>query len=147
MMFDALTNIYQANTKEVRRFAKFSAVGALGAIVDFALLNLMRGHFGWPLFWANTFSVSIAIFNNFTWNRMWTFPESRNRKKRTQLPQFFTVNLIGLMINNLIVVGIDALLVPHVGDPLSYNLAKLVAIGVVLFWNFGANRLWTYRGL
>ena len=22
-----------------------------------------------------------------------------------------------------------------------------IAIGVVLFWNFGVNRLWTYRGL
>ncbi|HEX9923466.1 MAG TPA: GtrA family protein [Anaerolineae bacterium] len=147
MMFDALTNIYQANTKEVHRFVKFSAVGALGAIIDFTLLNLMRGYFGWPLFWANTFSVSVAVLSNFTWNRLWTFPESRNRKKRRQLPQFFAVNLIGLLINNLIVVGIDALLVPHVGEPLSYNLAKAVAIGVVLFWNFGANRLWTYRGL
>ena len=29
----------------------------------------------------------------------------------------------------------------------SYNFAKLIAIGVVLFWNFFANRLWTYRGL
>jgi putative flippase GtrA len=30
---------------------------------------------------------------------------------------------------------------------LAFNLAKAIAIVVVLFWNFGANRLWTYRGL
>jgi putative flippase GtrA len=30
---------------------------------------------------------------------------------------------------------------------ISYNFAKAFAIGVVLFWNFTANRLWTYRGL
>jgi putative flippase GtrA len=91
--------------------------------------------------------VSAAILSNFTWNRLWTFPESRSRKKRRQLPQFALVNFIGLVINNIIVVGIDALLINYIGEPWSYNIAKAVAIVIVLFWNFGANRLWTYRGL
>lgn len=146
-MLDTIANLYQNNPKEFSRFIKFSIVGAIGAIIDFGLLNLMRGVFGWSLLGANTFSVSAAIISNFTWNRLWTFPESRNRKKRTQLPQFAVVNIIGLLINNIIVVGLDAVLEPHIGEPLSYNIAKAIAIGVVLFWNFGANRLWTYRGL
>jgi putative flippase GtrA len=146
-MLDTISNMYHTRPKELSRFIKFSVVGAVGAIIDFALLNFFRGYLGWPLFWANTASVSAAILSNFTWNRLWTFPESRTRKKRKQLPQFALINLIGLLINNLIVVGLDAVLVPYIGEPLSYNLAKAVAIGVVLFWNFGANRLWTYRGL
>jgi putative flippase GtrA len=146
-MIETITNFYQTRPKEFNRFAKFAIVGALGAIIDFGLLNLMRGVFGWDLLWANTFSVSVAILSNFTWNRYWTFPESRSRKKRIQLPQFALVNLIGLIINNAIVLGIDAILVSQVGEPWSYNIAKAVAIGVVLFWNFGVNRLWTYRGL
>ena len=32
-------------------------------------------------------------------------------------------------------------------DRMSYNLAKAFAIGVVLFWNFGVNRIWTYKGI
>lgn len=146
-MIESITNIYQTRLKEFNRFAKFATVGALGAVIDFGLLNLMRGVFGWDLILANTLSVSVAMLNNFIWNRYWSFPESRTRKKRTQLPQFALVNLIGLVINNLIVVGIDAVLVSHVGEPWSYNIAKAGAIGVVLFWNFGINRLWTYRGL
>lgn len=142
-----LNSLYQSHPKEFNRFMKFAMVGALGAIIDFGLLNLMRGVFGWSLLWANTLSVSVAIASNFTWNRLWTYPESRSRKKRVQLPQFAVVNLMGLLINNVIVLGLDAVLVPHVGEPLSYNIAKAVAIGVVLFWNFGINRLWTYRGL
>ena len=141
------TNLYQSNPKEFRRFVKFAIVGAVGAIIDFGLLNLLRGVFGWDLIWANTVSVSAAIISNFIWNRLWTYPESRARKKRKQLPQFALVNLVGLLINNLIVVGADALLVPFIGEPLSYNVAKALAIGVVLFWNFGINRIWTYRGL
>jgi putative flippase GtrA len=147
VMLQTLTNLYQSRPKELSRFVKFALVGALGAIIDLALLNLMRGYFGWELIWANTFSVSVAMLSNFTWNRLWTFPESRSRKKRKQLPMFALVNFMGLLINNLIVVGVDALLVAHVGEPWSYNIAKVIAIGVVLFWNFGINRLWTYRGL
>jgi putative flippase GtrA len=146
-MLETITNMYQMRPKELTRFVKFAIVGALGAIIDFALLNLLRGYFGWPLLLANTVSVSVAILSNFIWNRLWTFPESRSRKKRKQLPQFALINIIGLLINNLIVVGLDAVLVPHIGEPWSYNIAKAIAIGVVLFWNFGANRLWTYRGL
>jgi putative flippase GtrA len=33
------------------------------------------------------------------------------------------------------------------GQPWSYNLAKAFAICVVLFWNFGINLIWTYRGI
>lgn len=146
-MIDTITNIYHSKPKELTRFVKFAMVGAIGAVIDFGLLNLLRGYFGWPLLLANTVSVSVAIVSNFTWNRLWTYPESRTRKKRRQLPQFALINFIGLLINNLIVVGLDAVLVSYIGEPWSYNLAKAVAIVVVLFWNFGANRLWTYRGL
>jgi putative flippase GtrA len=143
----AILTLYTDNRKEFVRFVKFAIVGAVGAVIDFGVLNLMHKLFGWPLLWANTLSVSIAILSNFTWNRLWTYPESRSRRKREQLAQFALINFIGLGINNLIVVGLDAVFSQFIPDPWDYNLAKVIAIGVVLFWNFGANRLWTYRGL
>ncbi len=147
LKFQDMVRNPMAHQKEYHRFAKFAVVGALGSVIDFSLLNLMRGVFGWQLIWANTLSVSVAIVSNFIWNRLWTFPESRTRKKRTQLVQFALVNFFGLLLNNLIVVGFDYLLSPYINEPWSYNIAKAIAIGIVLFWNFGANRLWTYRGL
>lgn len=158
-MIETIANFHQTHPKEFNRFVKFSIVGAIGAVIDFTLLNLslhiIRDVLVWTLLpqingnllLANTISVSAAILSNFTWNRLWTFPESRTRKKRRQLPQFTIVNAIGLLINNVIVVGVDALLLAYIGEPWSYNIAKAIAIGVVLFWNFGVNRLWTYRGL
>jgi len=135
------------NRKEVTRFVKFGLVGALGAVLDFAVLNLAYRVGGLPLVAANSLSFSLAVLSNFTWNRLWTFPESRTRPIRSQLPQFALVNIVGLALNNLILMGLHALLSHVIGDPWDYNLAKAVAIGIVLFWNFGANRLWTYRGL
>ena len=136
-----------SSDRERGRFFRFAVVGVIGAVVDFGVMNLLVQVFHTSLVLAGTVSFIAAIISNFTWNRFWTYPESRTRKKRKQLPQFVLINIVGLLINNLIVVGLDALLVPYIGEPWSYNLAKAVAIGVVLFWNFGINRLWTYRGL
>ena len=135
------------NRKELVRFVKFATVGSIGAVVDFSVLNLAHKVFGLPLVVSNTLSFSLAVLSNFTWNRLWTFPESRTRPIRSQLPQFALVNVIGLAINNLILVGLHAFFSHYIPDPWDYNLAKAVAIVIVLFWNFGANRLWTYRGL
>lgn len=132
---------------ELSRLLRFMVVGASGTMADFATLTLLKELAGLPTLIANTLSFSVGLVNNFTWNRLWTFPESKVRKKRTQLMQFATINGIGLALNNLIVLAVTAVLMPHLGETLSPNLAKAFAIGIVLFWNFGGNRLWTYRGL
>jgi len=153
-----------ANPKRIERFFKFAVVGAIGAMVDFAVLNIMKLTFeavrlgeGWnvamqphqiQLVAANAISFSAAVLSNFTWNRLWTFPESRERPLVTQLIQFAIVNVLGLVINTVILVVMDRYVFQIFFDErLSYNLAKAIAIGVVLFWNFGINLLWTYRGI
>lgn len=152
------------NPKELERFFKFAVVGAIGAVVDFSVLNLMKWIFesmGLGVSWnvslrphqiqlvaANTISFSAAVLSNFTWNRLWTFPESRERPLGSQLAQFTVVNVLGLGINTVVLLVMDQYVFQHfVSARLSYNLAKALAIGVVLFWNFGVNRIWTYRGI
>jgi putative flippase GtrA len=143
-----ISDFVSDNQHEFTRFGKFAVVGALGAVVDFGVLNLLILGFGWEKFFANLASVGCAILSNFTWNRIWTFPESRERPLHTQFGKFVLVNLIGLGINQFVFLVTDAIVYgPVFPQPLDYNLAKATAIVVVLFWNFGANRLWTYRGL
>lgn len=140
----------QEQPREVRRFLKFAIVGTIGAVVDFGVLNVLILVFGVPKAYANLVSVTAAILSNFTWNRLWTFPESRERAVHTQFTQFLLVNLVGLLINQFVFLNTDHYLfepVFGVDAPLAYNLAKACAIVVVLFWNFGANRFWTYRGI
>jgi putative flippase GtrA len=135
------------NSKELERFVKFAVVGTIGAVVDFSILNLMHKVFDWSLLASNILSFTCAVLSNFTWNRLWTFPESRERPIRTQLPQFALVNVIGLIINTLVLISLEALFSHFIPDPFDYNLAKAIAIIIVLFWNFGINRIWTYRGI
>jgi len=115
--------------------------------VDFAVLNLMHLKFGLPLGWANAISFSAAVVSNFSWNRLWTFPESRQRPLGRQLAQFALVNVIGLAINTALLLVLDQFLSRAIAEPWSYNLAKAFAIAVVLFWNYFVNRAWTYRGI
>ncbi len=133
---------------EVRRFIKFAIVGAFGALVDFTVLNILVFVVGMPEEIANIFSVSCAIVSNFTWNRLWTFPESQEKAIHTQFGSFALVNLVGLAINEVVfVAALNLFFEPMFPGnlKLALNLAKAVAIGVVLFWNFFANRVTTYR--
>lgn len=132
---------------EVTRFLKFALVGAIGMVVDLTILNIMHKVVGLPLLAANTISFTAAVLSNFTWNRLWTFPESRKRPLLPQLAQFALVNFVGLAINNLVLWVVFKLVEDVIPDPLNYNFAKITAIGVVLFWNYGINRLWTYKGI
>ncbi len=136
------------NQNELARFVKFAIVGAIGAVVDFGVLNLLVQVFGWNDFFANIVSVTCAIISNFTWNRLWTFPESRARPLSTQFGQFALVNLLGLGINQAVFWATGTwMFKPLFGFTLGYNLAKATAIVVVLFWNFTVNRRTTYRGI
>lgn len=142
-----LSELAQTNRREFVRFIKFAIVGTSGAVVDFGVLNLLHLVFGFSKFWANTCSFTLAVINNFTWNRLWTFPESRERPLKSQLAQFALVNVAGLAINQIVFLSLDRYVFGPLLGPLGYNVAKAIAIIVVLFWNFGVNRVWTYRGI
>jgi len=152
----------RANNREIGRFIKFSVVGTLGAVIDFGVLNLLVQLAGFPKVIANVFSFTAAVISNFIWNRLWVYPETRGDPLRKQFVQFSVVNVVGLVINTVIFYGADRWLLGEMGllaEPagtlalaigmahfdLAYNGAKVIATGVVLFWNFFVNRLWTFR--
>ncbi len=149
------------NRREAVRFLKFSAVGTLGTVIDFGILNLLVQFAAFPKALANVFSFSAAVVSNFLWNRLWVYPESRDESFFKQFAQFFVVNVAGLAINTTIFYGSDRWLLGPAGlfaGPVgvlalgigmshfnfAYNAAKLAATTTVLFWNFFANRLWTF---
>ena len=131
-------------------------MGFAGAVTHFTFLNLLVQVAGFSARAANPFGFIAAVGQNFFLNRRWTYPESRQRHAGRQLAQFALISLIGLLVNQLVFMVAQHFLEPvwmwlvpqeRLAHALSYNSALAVAIGIVLFWNFAANRLWTYRGL
>jgi putative flippase GtrA len=134
------------NPRERSRFLRFAMVGAFGALVDFGMLNLLHLALQLPVLTSNAFSFSAAVISNFTWNRFFTYPDSRSKPIGGQLSQFFLVNLAGLGINTLVLAGLLGLTTILFGR-LGYNIAKMAATGIVMFWNFYINRYWTYNDI
>ena len=152
--------------REFSRFVKFLFVGTIGAIVDFGTFNLLTLLFGFWSVVASMLSFTAAVTSNFIWNYHWTYPDSRSKPLGKQAVQFTLVNLVGLAIRTPVFAlsekpftqlstkfltflppsippGAESIL-PLNNLVLGRNLALALAVIIVLFWNFGINRIWTY---
>jgi putative flippase GtrA len=86
------------NSKETGRFFRFAIVGAIGAVVDFGIFNLLSSLLSMPVVWASTISFTCAVINNFFLNRSWTYPDSRSKPMLRQILQFTLISIIGMGI-------------------------------------------------
>jgi putative flippase GtrA len=151
-LFVNIATRFGIKPKEAERFSKFLIVGTIGFVVDFGTLTLLKELFQTPTLIANTISFTMAVISNFTLNRHWTYPDSREKKLSAQLGQFVVVSIVGLVINNTLLWLLEApfdLLLETVGILVGkgYIPAKIIATIVVLFWNFFVNRYWTYNDI
>jgi putative flippase GtrA len=144
------------NPRERTRFVRFAVVGVIGAIVDFGIANIMVFIFSAPLVIAGSISFVCAIMSNFIWNRFWTYPDSRSKQIAQQFVQFSFVSVIGLAIRIPILHSLEPIFdhilnamhfpLPAFGiDFYAKNMTLVVAVIIVMFWNFFINRYWTYN--
>jgi putative flippase GtrA len=141
--------------QERTRFLRFAVVGTFGAVVDFGVANLLVHLFHAQLVVAGTISFICAIISNFTWNRYWTYPDSRTKTITRQLVEFTVVSVAGLVIRVPILKFVEPVLsnlltrMPYhlplfTPDVLADNVTLAIAVVIVMFWNFFVNRYWTY---
>lgn len=146
-----------SDSRERKRFMKFAMVGAIGAIIDFGVMNLLSHFTNMSLVYAGTISFICAVISNFTWNRFWTYPESRSRPLINQLAMFFLVNAAGVAIRIPTLHYLEPPLlhffegVFHTSYAMAEFYAKNItlasAVGIVMIWNFFVNRYWTYNDI
>ncbi|MBN9298900.1 MAG: GtrA family protein [Filimonas sp.] len=120
------------------KFVKFGVVGFSGMIIDFGITWLCKERLKLNKFVANSCGFTLAVINNYILNRIWTF-ESSNPQWQQELGKFVLISLVGLLLNNLL------LFLFHSKLKLNFYLAKAIAIGCVVVWNFGINMLFTFN--
>ncbi|MBN1230395.1 MAG: GtrA family protein [Anaerolineales bacterium] len=144
------------DTKERTRFLKFAVVGTIGAVVDFLIFNGLRA-LSVAVIPSGITSFVLAVINNFTWNRYWTYPDSRSKPILRQFIIFAAINAIGLLIR----VGVLAIFpgwlfsilsgsnlnLFFTPEWLSENLSLAIAMVIVMFWNYFVNRYLTYNDI
>lgn len=130
-----------SHNEHVRQFYKFSVIGVSNTIIDFSLYYVLTRTiftFSFGYLFANVISFSVAVTNSYVWNRMWTF-RSTNSNKILEYTKFYFVNLSGLLLSTgLLFIFVHFV---HLHD----TVGKLLAIILVLFWNFLINKVWVFK--
>jgi dolichol-phosphate mannosyltransferase len=117
------------------QLAKFCVVGASGYVVNLAVYSaLVLSGVHYAL--AAACSFLIAVANNFTWNRLWTFRGERARLVFQGL-RFFAVSAVALVANIVLLTALVSLGLPKIP-------AQAAAIVLVTPWNFVTNKLWSF---
>src|SRR5919199_406694 len=119
------------------QLAKFCAVGASGYVVNLAVYTALLHWAGLHYLAAAACSFVVAVTNNYTWNRLWTFRGERGHFPYQGL-RFLVVLLVALGANLLCLRVLVALGAGKI-------VAQAIAIVLVTPLNFVGNKLWSFR--
>jgi putative flippase GtrA len=120
------------------RLFKFGLVGLSGMAIDFSITWVCKEKLRFNKYLSNSLGFCFAVTSNFVLNRYWTF-ESIAQPFTAQFARFMLVSLSGLAINNVLLY----LLVKKLKS--NFYLLKLIVIGLVFFWNYFVNFLFTFN--
>lgn len=124
------------------RFIVFTMVGVSGIVVNNVILYLLIEFLFLHISIASLIAIQIAIFNNFIWNRKYTWKDREMTgwdAIRKGLIRFTLVSWIAGALNWLILLALD-----YTTD-LHYIFANLIAIFIASILNYFLNDFWTFR--
>ncbi len=119
-------------------FIKYCIVGVIGTSIDLFIVYLLVEFFGFNPIVAALFGFLFAVTNNFFLNKFWTFRVASTNYRKLWI-KFFLVSSTGLSITLLLMYLFWEIF------GIYYLLAKLLTSGIVLIWNFLANKFWTFH--
>jgi putative flippase GtrA len=119
------------------KFLKFGAVGATGVVIDFGFTWLSKEQAKIQKYIANSIGFTFGATSNYFLNRWWTF-HSNNPELAIEYTRFLLVSLIGLGMNTMIIWFLVS------KRNRNFYISKLLAIGIVTFWNFFVNLMFTF---
>lgn len=123
--------------KRFRTLILYGLIGCLSSTLDFAVFTILTKGVGCYYLLANCISVLVGITTSFFLNRTYNFKVKDKTVRRFSM--FLTIGLCGLLLSNVILwIGIDRL-------ALNSIIVKLVSIGLVVFFQFLANKYITFR--
>ena len=119
------------------QLAKFCTVGATGYVVNLAVYTALLHWAGLHYLAAAACSFVVAVTNNYTLNRVWTFRGQRGHFAYQGL-RFLIVSLVALGANLVVLRVLVAFGAGKI-------VAQAIAIVLVTPLNFVGNKLWSFR--
>ncbi len=133
------------------QFIRFGIVGGLNTAIDFGVLNLLsfitgitKGTGLVPL---NMISFTVAVINSYYLNKYWAFKDQSSGEGMKKFSLFLVISVIGALINTGTVTLVATSLEPWFGlGPTPWlNVAKVLATGLSLIWNFIGYKLLVFK--
>ncbi|HET7745045.1 MAG TPA: GtrA family protein [Gaiellaceae bacterium] len=115
---------------------KFCVVGATGYVVNLVVFALLVRELGVHYIPAAVVSFLVAVTNNYTWNRIWTFRAERGHVAYQGM-RFLVISTLALGANLLVLQLL-------IGAGLDKIAAQAIAIVLVTPVNFVGNKLWSF---
>jgi len=125
--------------QSVIEFFRFAVVGVINTMVDFGLFMLLYTQMGIKPIMANILAFLLAVTNSYLLNTKWTFDSSKHSISISGFGRFALLSSGGLAISVTTIVLLDGYV--------SVEIAKLMATGLTLIWNFTASKLLVYNGV
>lgn len=122
--------------KNWEQLVKFCVVGASGYAVNLAVYALLLDVVGLHYISAAVGSFLVAVTNNYTWNRLWTFRAQRGGVAYQGM-RFLIVSTAALLTNLAV---LHLLVTLGLGEV----VAQAIAIVLVTPVNFVGNKLWSF---
>ena len=132
--------LFQKYRPLIGQFIRFALIGILNTGIDYVIYLVLTRYVEWfdeNKVAATSIAFIIAATNSYFLNKIWTFKD-KSKEVGTQYIKFFAVSVVGFGLNAIIFYFL-----------LRFGLydifAKVLTTGVVLFWNFLANKFWTFK--
>lgn len=129
------------------RWCKFSAVGGMGILVQFAALFFLKSVMHFDYLFATAIAVEAAVVHNFVWHEQFTWADrttpDRAESWRRSLPRLLRFNLTNGAVS---ILGNLALMKVMVGQGhMNYLLANAIAIALCSLANFLVSETWVFE--
>ena len=121
----------------LRQFVRFFGVGCISAIGHFGLLILLVQMAGVAAVPASTAGAVLGAIINYSLNYRFTFRSTKQH--RESATKFAILVVIGWLLNAFFMwIGVNKL-------GIDYRISQVLTTGLLMIWNFVANRFWTFR--
>ena len=105
---------------------KFGVVGVIATVIDFGIMNLLHYGLGLNILIANTSGFIISLIFNYLASMKYVFAHKEGMSRRREFIIFVVLSVIGLVLNDGIVLALNA------GLGLEANIAKICATALVM---------------
>lgn len=127
---------------------KFSIVGGISFVVDFAVYTIMCNVLGIHYIIAGIFGFLVSVIVNYILSMRFVFISKENMRKDKEFVVFVVLSLLGMALNSfLLYICIDVIymqwswLNQFISIKWMNIIAKVIATGIVMVYNFVTRKI------